>query len=467
MKNEIKKLYITDVSNEGLGIARDNNFVYFVKDGVLGDTVNCIITKETKNIIYAKVVDVIEKSKYRCDDICNVSNPCGGCQLLNIKYEKQLEIKKNIVINNLIKIGKIEKDSVEKVFDGIVGMDYPFFYRNKMQIPFGLRNNEIIYGFYAYGTHYIVTNDKCVVGFEGVDEILNAVKEFLKISNISIYDENKREGIFREVLLRSSNYNRDSSREVSVTLIINDKNYKKKLNLYKEFADYILNRNYTGQIIKTICLNINTKDTNVILGLENYILYGNGYIQDSILDIKYKIFINNFYQINMEMTRKLYSGIINYAKSIDLENVLDLYCGIGTITLQFSRFTKKVLGIEVVKESIETANINKKLNNIENVDFLCRDIEDFNIDDLDCNNRNFDLICVDPPRKGLNKNIIEKIIKFNPKKIIYVSCDSATLARDINYFMNNFYKIEKIKLYDMFPHTMHIETVVLLTREKE
>ncbi len=465
MKNEIKKLYITDISNEGLGIARDNNFVYFVKNAVVGDLVNCIITKETKNIIYAKVVDVIEKSKYRCESICQVSNPCGGCQLLDVKYEKQLEIKKNIVINNLIKIGKIDRYSVFNIFNGIVGMDYPFFYRNKMQIPFGDRNNEVIYGFYANRTHYIIPNKNCVVGFRGYAEILNSIKEFVEMSKIPIYDENKKTGILREVLLRSSNYNDSCSREVSITLIINDKNYKENLRVYRKFVDYILERNYNGQEIKTICLNINTNDTNVILGLENCILYGDGFIEDNILDIKYKIFVNNFYQINMEMTKKLYSGIIDYAKLVDFKNVLDLYCGIGTITLQFSKFAKKVLGIEVVKESIETANINKKINNIKNVDFLCRDIEKLNIVDLNCEKENFDLICVDPPRKGLNKSVIEKIVKINPKRIIYVSCDSATLARDINFFANENYKLECFKLYDMFPHTMHIETVALLSKK--
>ena len=466
MKNEIKKLHIIDFTNQGLGISKDNGLVYFVKNGIVGDYVNCIIVKETKNIIYAKAIDIIQKSPYRVKSKCICAKSCGGCQLLEVRYDKQIEIKKNIVFNNLIKIGKIDKKTILDKFVGFEEIENKYYFRNKIQIPFTKRKNKIIYGFYANNSHYIIENNNCLIGFKNSNKILDVIKKYLEITNFSIYDEKNKIGIFREVLLRSSNYNKNL-REISVTFIVNDNNYKKNLKTYKKFSNFLLKQKFEDCFIKTIILNINTTNSNVILGNENYILYGDGYIEDSILDVKYQISNNNFYQINMEMTKKLYKSIIDISDVNNQNKVLDLYCGIGTISLLFAKYSKFVLGIEIVDNSIKSALINKKQNQIKNADFLCIDIENMDYDEFKKYKNFFDIICVDPPRKGLNKNVIDKIVELNPKKIIYVSCDSATLARDINMFNEKNFSVKKIKLFDMFPHTLHVESIVLLVNKNE
>lgn len=455
-KNDIINLKITDMSKDGLGVAKLDRLVYFVKNGIIGDEVEAIVTKIIKDkYAYAKVEKIISKSPFRIDPICDNANRCGGCSIMNLSYDKQIELKMNIVKNDLMHVGGFDENEINKIYDGIIKMDNPYYYRNKLQIPFSYdKNNKIVCGFYALNTHYIIDTKTCEIIFKNSFDIINFIKEYLEKENFPIYDEMNNTGIFREVMIRKAN----NTSDISVTFIINDKNYKRKYyDFYKKIASKLSNR---FNNIKTITLNINTKKTNIIFGDENIILYGDGYIEDIINNIKYHISPESFYQINNIMTEKLYNTIIEYGDFKKDESVLDLYCGIGTITLQVAKYVKNIKGIEIVEKAIENAKDNMKINNINNASFEIGDAG--KIDNMISD---FDTIILDPPRKGIDNKTIDYIIKSKINKIIYVSCDPATLSRDLK-LLKICYNIEKIKSVDMFPHTMHTENVVLLTRSK-
>lgn len=473
-KNDKIELNIIDITKEGLGLAKKDGIVFFVKDGILGDSVIAIITKVTKNIIYAKVLDIIVKSEYRVVPKCSVCNSCGGCQILSLNYEKQLNIKKKFVVDALRNIGKFSED--EYIYTGIFGMEEPYNFRNKMQVPYAVVDNKIIYGFYAGRTHHIIPFENCLAGFYKAELILNIIKTALQKFNISIYDEKNNRGIFREVMLRKGNV----SDEISITYIINDKSFDSKKKNYQEFDEYI-RKSFNDEIlndetrakkynITTSTININTNATNVLFGNKNSVLYGKGYIEDSIGNVKFYISPESFYQVNALMTKVLYDKVVEFAEFDKKENVIDLYCGIGTISLYIAKYVNAVLGIEVIDRAVSDAKLNAELNHIENADFLCADVDELYEKESNTfskieriNNRNiiYDTIIVDPPRKGLSYSLIEFIKHIKPKKIIYVSCDPATLARDLDILCHEekLYRLEKISNVDMFPHTMHIETI--------
>lgn len=463
-KNDVIKLDINDLTDEGLGIARYDGQVFFVKGALPFDKVEAIITKITPNIIFAKTINIIEKSKYRIKTKCKNADSCGGCQLIELDYNYQLDFKKKLVLNKIKKLGGID---VSSYYDEMIAISVPYHFRNKMQVPFSInKNNEIIYGFYAGRTHCIVPFNYCFVGFSGAELILNIIKNALIEFNISIYNEENHTGIFREVYLRCGN----NSNEVSLAYIINDDEYDKKINFYKKFDEKVRNNyknikniEYKKNEIITTALNINTSNNNVILGKRNYILYGSGYINDSIGDILYRVSIESFYQVNIEMTHKLYDKIVEYGEFSKNERVLDLFSGIGTISLYIAKYVISVTGIEIVRKAVEDAIENAKINNITNVNFICADLnnEKFGID---ISKVIYDIVIVDPPRKGLDISIINFINMILPKKLIYVSCDPATLARDLKILSNNNYKIIKISNVDMFPHTTHVETICLMLR---
>ena len=475
MKNELIKLKIEDIEHNGLGVAKYDNKVYFVKDGLIGDEVEAIITKETKNINYAKVVNYIKKSEFRVDSDCKVSKACGGCQLLELDYNKQLELKINFVKNNLIRIGKFDESLINDCYDGIISMDEPFHYRNKVQVPFSRRDENIISGFYASRTHYIVENDSCIASFKYADDIINITKNLFVKHNITVYSEKTNHGKFRELLLRRAN----NTNELSVCFIMNDKNYKNNLETYKKFAKDLVNdvkkyKNINDLEVSSVMLNINTDVTNTLLGDINVNLYGNDYIEDKLFDTKFRITNKSFYQVNMKLTEKLYDTAIKYADIKNTDKVLDLYCGIGTISLLMSKYANLVIGVEIVDDAIKCARENAEINNINNAEFICSDVGKLFDDNVlksnaeqslinkisDCN-----IVCVDPPRKGLDENTKMFIKKLKPEKIVYVSCDSATLARDLNELKDAGYKLVKYKLVDMFAHTMHVETVAVMEND--
>lgn len=500
-KNDKIEIDIIDMTKDGLGLAKIDGQVFFVKDGLIGDKAEAVITKVDKSIIYAKTINIIEKSKYRVEANCIVFSACGGCQLLNLDYKKQIELKKNYVLSCLKKIGKfnniiitdndgintieIDKDSV--LYTGIVESDNIYNFRNKMQVPFSEKNGEIIYGFYAGRTHNIIEFDRCLVGFEGSDKILQIIKHALKKYDISIYDEKTHEGIFREVMLRKGNV----SNEVSITYIVNDKYYKNNLDLYQQFNTYVIKKYsetnpHSKIVLSTSTLNINSNHNNVIFGNVNVVLKGNGCIEDSIGDVKYHISPESFYQVNAYMTKKLYDAVLDFADFKGDEDVLDLYCGIGTISLYIAKYVKSVCGIEIVEKAIENAKENARINNIDNSSFICENVSKFSTDSekeyskylsntiIEDDNKktvykgkSYDTIIVDPPRKGLDIETIKFIEEINSNKIIYVSCDPATLSRDLDILChgeNASYRLVKVKNVDMFPHTMHIETVCLVKR---
>ena len=481
-KNEILNLKIVDINTEGLGIAKlfdmetNKNLVFFVKDGLIGDEVEAIITKINKNIIYAKVKKIIKESQYRVNPKCEVSNVCGGCQILSLDYKKQLKIKKDMVRNNLINIAKIDETILDKADFDIIGMDNPYNFRNKIIVPFGNRDNKIISGYYAGRTHYIIDNKYCVTAFMGHDIVIDIMRKLLKDFHISIYDEKSHKGIFRQLMLRKAN----ETNELSITFIVNDSNYKKSLDKYKKLAydlvdsfDKKCNELKYELKISSISININTKANNVLLGKECVLLYGKEYIEDTMTlnvgnknySLRFQVSDLSFYQTNIFMTKLLYNTVFEYAKIKDTDKVLDLYCGIGTMTLFASLFAKEVVGVEVIEKAIDNANKNSDLNNIKNANFICRDLDSALSSDKkdDILKEKFDIMIVDPPRKGLSDEVKKYIIFSKPKKIIYVSCDSATLSRDLNEILSaTDYNISKIKVVDMFAHTMHVEMVVLL-----
>ncbi len=497
-KNDILELDIVDMTTEGLGIGKVDGQVFFVKDAIIGDKVEVIITKVTSNINYAKATTIIEESPYRVESQCFVANACGGCKLLNLDYKKQLELKKKYVFDCLSKIGKFNIVAEESVgastaspYGGIFGMDSPYNFRNKMQVPYAVRNGKIIYGFYAGRTHHVVEFKKCLAGFEGAECILEVIKSALEKFHISIYDERIYSGVFREVMLRKGN----ESGEISITYILNDKNYEKNLELYKKFDEYIvLNcnpivENKSGSKtckLVTSTININTSQNNVIFGNKNIILRGPGYISDTIGATKYHISPESFYQVNSKLTKVLYDKILEYTDFNGDENVLDLYCGIGTISLYIARKVNKVVGIEIVDKAIENAKENVKINGINNAVFICSDVVNAGTDkslkvndesaSKDDNINYFDTVIVDPPRKGLDNSTIDYIKRLAPKKVIYVSCNPSTLARDLDLLCHSepefrmgelcepVYNLVKLANVDMFPHTMHVETVALLSR---
>ena len=459
-KNDRVTLDIIDLTKEGLGIAKLDGKVFFVKDAIVGDKTSAIITKVSKNIIYAKSLEIIEPSKDRITSKCAISDSCGGCVLLSLNYQKQLELKKNFTLSNIKKITKL--DLLDK-YEGIIGMEDPYHFRNKMQVPFARQKDDIVYGFYASRTHYIIPNKSCIVSFESSDTILESVKFALKKHNLTIYDETSGYGIFRQVLLRSSN----KTDEISITYVVNDKKLdNEKIDFYKNF-DKTVRENLSVNIVTSI-LNINTENNNVLLGKENILLFGHGYIEDEIGGIKYRISPQSFYQVNKVMTKKLYDKVVEYGNFSKDEVVMDLFCGVGTISLYIASHVKEVVGIEIIDAAVKNASENAKINNITNAKFITFDVnKDFAKNALEIiNNQKVDCIIVDPPRKGLSIETIEIIKNLKPKKMIYVSCDSATLARDLFLLCvkDPVFEVERCCNVDMFPHTMHVETIVSLSK---
>ena len=446
-KNEEYIVDIIDNGFEGEGIAKINNFIIFVPGAIKGEKVKILIVRVTSSYAFGKILEIISASENRNLTVdCSTYKRCGGCNLRHIKYEYTLKIKKQIVENLVIKNLK-NKVKVEDV----IGMDNPYNYRNKAQYPVGLdkQNNPII-GVFANRTHEIIPIDKCLIQNNISENIAKFICEFVKQNNISVYNEKTEEGILRHIVIKIGVH----TNEVMCILVINDLTFNKE----KELVDALINK---FSNIKTIVKNINKKNTNVILGKENINLYGDGYIYDKLGDYTFKISPLSFYQTNLIQTEKLYNLVLKEANLTGKEIVFDLYCGIGTIGIYMAKNSKKVYGIEIVEQAIEDAKDNCKINNINNIEYFAGDIEIL-LKDLIENKKVYpDVIVVDPPRKGLDNTTIENIIKIKSKKIIYVSCNPATLIRDLKKLEDE-YNIEKIQPVDMFPFTSHVECISVL-----
>ena len=445
-KNQEYIVDIIDNGYEGEGIAKIENFTVFIPGTIKGEKVKILIVKVLTSHAFGKILEIIKESNKRNESDCNTYKRCGGCNLRHIKYEETLKMKQNAV-QSLVNKTLNTKIKVKET----IGMENPYFYRNKAQYPLGLdkAGNPTI-GIFANRTHEIIPIKKCYIQNEKSQKLAKFVFEFLVNNNISIYNEKTKKGLVRHIVTKVG----IRTNQIMCVLVINGKSIPKEEKLVKD----ILN-NFPE--VKTIVKNINTKDTNVIMGNQNINLYGNGYIEDILGDFTFKISPLSFYQVNPIQAEKLYNIGVEAAKISKDDVVFDLYCGIGTISLFMSKFAKKVYGIEIVEEAVKDARENALKNNVTNAQFIAGDVEEI-LDDL-VNVKKIlpDIIMIDPPRRGLDSRSIDNILKVRPKKLVYISCNPATLVRDLAR-LEEVYGVEEIECVDMFPFTNHVECVALL-----
>ena len=471
-KNDIFELEITDMGVDGEGIGRFDGMTFFVKDALIGDVIRARATKLKKNYGYARVEEVITPSTFRVEPACPHHRRCGGCQIQALSYEKQLEFKQGKVHGNLTRIGGFSTEEIDAKMQPVIGMEEPFRYRNKAQFPVGYdKEGNLITGFYAARTHSIIPVEDCLLGVKENTPILEAVKAWMDANGVTAYDETTGKGLLRHVLIRFG----FTTKEIMVCLIINGRTLPAQADLISRLE------NMEG--MTSISININTKNTNVILGDVTECIWGQPYITDyihlretqndyAVTDsaVEYRISPQSFYQVNPVQTEKLYSTALDYAQLTGEEYVWDLYCGIGTISLFLAQKAKKVYGVEIVPQAIEDAKNNAKLNGFDNAEFFVGKAEEVlpefyeKLAEGDAM-LTPDVIVVDPPRKGCDQACLDTMLKMKPARMVYVSCDSATLARDLRILCDGGYELEKIQAVDQFPHTGHIETVVSLIRK--
>ena len=446
-KNDIVTLEIVDCGTDGEGIGKADGFTVFVKDAVIGDIVTAKIMKAKKNYGYGRLMEILKPSPYRVEPVCPSARQCGGCQLQAVSYEEQKVFKEKKLRGHLERIGGFRDLPMEPM----IGMDEPYHYRNKAQFPVG-RNKEgrIITGFYAGRTHAIIENRDCALGIPQNKEILDIVIAHMEKYGIAPYDEMTGKGLVRHIFVRYGFF----TGELMVCLIINGQDLPHQKELIEKL------REIPG--MASISLNINKKRSNVILGDKVKTIWGQEYITDKIGDISYEISPLSFFQVNPKQTWKLYSKALEYADLHGEETVWDLYCGIGTISLFLAQQAKFVRGVEIVPAAIDDAKRNAQINNIENVEFFVGKAEEVLPREYEKNGVYADVIVVDPPRKGCDEMLLKTILKMQPKRVVYVSCDSATLARDLRFLCDNGYELKKVCGVDQFPQTVHVETVCLL-----
>ena len=449
MPVEKNKEYIVDIIDngfEGEGIAKIEGFTIFIPNAIKGEKVKILIVKVLSSHAFGKILEIIKVSEARKESDCTTYKRCGGCNLRHIKYEETLKMKRNSVqslVNKTLKTKIKVKETL--------GMEKPYYYRNKAQYPVGIdKNGKPVIGVFAKRTHEIIPIDKCFIQNEETEKLAKFVFEFITKNKISIYNEKTGKGLVRHIVTKIG----IKTNEIMCIIVINGNEIPNE----KELVTQITN-NFNN--VKAIIKNINKKNTNVILGKENINLYGNGYINDKLGDFTFKISPHSFYQVNPIQAEKLYEIGVEGAKITKDDTVFDLYCGIGTISLFMARYAKKVYGIEIVEEAIEAAKENAKINNISNTEFIAGDVEKVLDDLINKNNIVPDIIMVDPPRKGLDKKSLENILKIKPKKLVYISCNPATLVRDLSY-LEECFDIEFVKPVDMFPWTSHVECCAVM-----
>ena len=489
-KNDIVTVTIEDIGTEGEGIGKVDGFPLFVKDALVGDTIEAKILKAKKNYAYARVEKILEPSPYRVEPRCAFHRQCGGCQIQALSYEKQLEFKQKKVFNNLVRIGGFSEEMIGSVMEPIVGMEEPWHYRNKAQYPVGVdKNGKIVTGFYAGRTHSIISNTRCYLGEPGNQQILEIILEFMEKYGVEAYEEASGKGQVRHVLIRTG----FTSKEIMVCLVINGRGKAKK-------GQYIAHQEQLIEELKkipgmtSISVSINPENTNVIMGKEIHLLWGSPTIQDVIhvrdmekegypftgQQLTFKISPLSFYQVNPVQTEKLYSLALQYAGLTGKETVWDLYCGIGTISLFLALKAKKVYGVEIVPQAIEDARENALQNGINNAEFFVGKAEEVlpeyyekhgsrsedvtKREDVSVQKNGDmlhpDVIVVDPPRKGCDEACLDTMLKMKPERIVYVSCDSATMARDVKILCDGGYELKRVRAVDQFGHTVHVECVI-------
>lgn len=439
-KNDFLECEIIDLGDSGEGIGKIDGITVFIKGAVIGDFVKAKVIKVKKQYLVAKLEDVITPSQIRTQPFCEYFPKCGGCQIQNIKYHEQLNIKKNHVNQVLNRIGKLK----DYKLNDTVGMDIPRHFRNKGSYP--IREQKI--GFYKQGTHHCIDIRHCAIQDEANGQIINKIRDIIIERNISSYDEKKHTGYLRHVLIRT---NKNGDRMI---VFVTNSEKAKKLN---PLVDILKEDSKTVSIIQ----NVNLDRTNRILGFRNNTLYGQDTLTDWIDTLEFEISPLSFFQVNRIQTQTLYSKALEYADLNGDETVFDLYCGIGTISLFLAQKAKKVIGVEIVEAAIEDARRNAKANSLDNTEFHVGKAEDV-IPKLYKDGYKADVVVVDPPRKGCDESLLKTIADMNPKKIVYVSCKASTLARDLKILEELGYKTEEVTPVDMFPHSTHVETVVKL-----
>ena len=452
---------IVDIGNDGEGIGKVDGYTLFVKDALPGDKVQVKIMKAKKNYAYARLEEIIEPSKYRVTPRCPIARQCGGCSLQAISYERQLQFKQDKVRNNLIRIGGFDAEYIDSIMEPICGMEEPYRYRNKAQYPIGTdKEGNLIAGFYAGRTHSIIPNTDCLLGTEDNKAILETILTWMKNEKISSYDENSGKGMIRHVLIRKG----FKTNQIMVCLVINKDRLPKTESLVEKLT--------LIEGMTSISVSVNKSRDNVIMGDNYHTIWGKDTIEDYIGDLLFSISPLSFFQVNPEQTKNMYSKALEYASLTGNESVWDLYCGIGTISLFMSGKAKQVYGVEIIPQAIEDARENAKRNNIENATFFVGKAEEVLPDFYDKNKNSDnammhpDVIMVDPPRKGCDEVCLDTMVKMQPNRIVYVSCDSATLARDLKYLTENGYELKAVRAYDNFCQTNHVETVVKMQRKE-
>ena len=460
-KNDVVTVEITDIGVGGEGIGRVDGYTLFIKDAIIGDVVEAKVMKAKKNYGYAWMMEIIHPSADRVEPKCAFARKCGGCQIQEMSYERQLAFKEQKIRGNLERIGGFDRGKIDAVMESVAGMDEPFRYRNKAQFPFGTdKEGNPVTGFYAGRTHDIIANTECILGVEQNQEILEIILQYMKENRVAAYDEKSGKGLIRHALIRYG----FTTKEIMVCLVINGTKLSK--------ADRLIKKLIQLEGMTSITFSPNTRRDNVIMGNSYEVLWGQGFITDYIGNVKYQISPLSFYQVNPVQTENLYGLALEYADLKGTETVWDLYCGIGTISLFLAQKAKQVYGVEIVPQAIEDAKNNAKINEINNAEFYVGKAEEVLPDYYENYAKTHggekaraDVIVVDPPRKGCDETLLETIVKMEPEKVVYVSCDSATLARDLKYLCENGYEIRKVRGVDQFPETVHIETVVGLHRK--
>ncbi|MDY3747996.1 MAG: 23S rRNA (uracil(1939)-C(5))-methyltransferase RlmD [Lachnospiraceae bacterium] len=448
-KNDIYTMVIEDFGSEGEGIGKVDGFTLFVKDALIGDEIEVKVIKTKKNYGYGRLMKIIKPSPFRVEARCKNARACGGCQIQHLSYEKQLEYKQTKVENLLKRVGKIENYEMLP----IIGMKEPYYYRNKAQFPVGKnKDGEIVTGFYAGRTHAIIDTEHCYIQHPLNEQLVRCVKQWMVQNHIEPYDETTGQGLVRHILTRIG----FKTKEVMVCLVINGKKLPKAEKLIELLKDI------PG--MTSISININQEKTNVILGRQVVTLWGRDYIEDYIGDVKFRISPLSFYQVNPVQTQVLYGKALEFADLKGNETVWDLYCGIGTISLFLAKNAAKVYGVEIVPQAIDDAKKNAEINHIENAQFFVGKSEEILPEMYARTKERADVIVVDPPRKGCDESLLECITWMQPDKVVYVSCDPATLARDLKYMEEHGYKVQKVQCVDMFGHSVHVESVVLMSK---
>jgi len=446
IKNQIYEAQIVDYTAEGLGVAKIEGCAVFVPNAIAGETCRIRIEKAQKTWAAGKIVEILEKSPHRVNRACPVAKLCGGCDFWHMDYEEESRLKAERVRSCLNRIGG---ENLEEI--PILSAPTCRSYRNKAQYPVSQKKGRAFAGFFKAGTHQVVENPRCLILPEETDRVKDIVIDYVNQTRVSVYDEGTHTGLLRHIYVRRGAV----SGQVLVCLSVNGNAIPK--------PERLIDRLKAVPGFTTLVLTVNTKKGNAILGDEFITLYGPGYIEDTLCGLDFRLSPRSFYQVNHHQAQRLYEAAITQAQINKNDTVLDLYCGVGTITLCLAKAAGKVIGVEVIPQAVEDAKDNAKRNGIENAEFFCGDAGEAALE-LEKNGIKADVAVVDPPRKGLNADTIEALSRMAPRRIVYVSCDPATLARDVALLKQRGYQLKNAQAADLFPRCAHVESVVCLTR---